>query len=116
MRLEDVGEDRERASAARPEAELAAVESLDREIVVLGAESVETLHRTHAYYFVRPEPIAANFATTLRPGVDEPSPEAVTETLDQILGADGRAELGRSQARSGHTIPLQKLNGGGFDE
>lgn len=116
VRLEDFGDDRDRASVARLEAQLAADDRLDREIVVLIAEGIEGLHRTHASYFMRPELIAANFAGTLHPAVDESSPEVATDTLNRLPGADARAELGRSQGRSGNTIPLEQLKGRGSGE
>jgi hypothetical protein len=39
----------------------------------------------------------------------DPDPRTVTDVLDVIPGAWERAELGRRQARSGQTIPLDEL-------
>jgi hypothetical protein len=62
VRIEDYGEDRERAFQARLEAELAAMAAqLDREIVILESERIEVLHRTHASYFETPDDLLANF-------------------------------------------------------
>jgi hypothetical protein len=62
VRIEDYGENRERASHARLAAELAALAAdLDREIVILESESIDVLHRTHASYFGKPEDLLANF-------------------------------------------------------
>jgi hypothetical protein len=68
VRLEDFGDDRERANIARLAAELHAMaDHLDREIVTLESESLEVLHRTHASYFGSPEELRAHF---------RPEPEA----------------------------------------
>ncbi len=62
VRVEDYGEDRERASQARLAAELAAMAAhLDREIVTLESESLDVLRRTHGSYFGQPEELRANF-------------------------------------------------------
>jgi hypothetical protein len=39
----------------------------------------------------------------------DPDPRSVTDVLDVIPGAWERAELGRRQALSGQTIPLDEL-------
>ncbi len=62
VRVEDFGENRERANEARLAAELRAMaEHLDREIVTLKSESIEVLHRTHTSYFGKPEELSAHF-------------------------------------------------------
>jgi hypothetical protein len=62
VRIEDFGENRERADEARLAAELTALaEHLDREIVTLESESLEVLHRTHASYFGKLDELSAHF-------------------------------------------------------
>jgi hypothetical protein len=62
VRLEEYGENREQASAARLAAELAAMAgNLDREIVTIESESLDVLRRTHGSYFDQPDQLRANF-------------------------------------------------------
>ena len=81
---------------------------MDRLNITLDDEHAEKLARLADRLHVQPGTIARSLLST---AIDEADPDArnVVELLDGIPGALERARLGLEQARSGATIPLDKL-------
>jgi len=81
---------------------------MERLNITLEDEYAQKLARLAERTHVQPGTIARSLLST---ALDEADPDAgnVIELLDGISGAHARAELGRSQAESGDTIPLDQL-------
>ena len=82
--------------------------SMERLNVTLDDEQAEKLARLADRMRIQPGTIARSL---LSAAIDEADPDArnVTALLDGIAGAFARAELGRTQALAGDTIPLDEL-------
>jgi predicted transcriptional regulator len=81
---------------------------MERLNITLDDEYAEKLSRLAARTHVQPGTIARSLLSTALDEVDA-DPRNVADLLDGIPGALERAQLGRAQARSGDTVPLEQL-------
>jgi predicted transcriptional regulator len=81
---------------------------VERLNITLDDEYAEKLSRLAERTHVQPGTIARSLLSTALDEVDA-DPRNVANLLDGIPGALERAQLGRAQARSGETIPLEQL-------
>lgn len=81
---------------------------VERLNVTLADEQAEKLARLAERMHIQPGTLARSLLSV---AIDEadPDPRTVTELLDGITGAVERAQLGRTQADQGSTIPLEQL-------
>lgn len=81
---------------------------MERLNITLDDEQAEKLARLADRMHIQPGTIARSLLSS---ALDEADPDAhnVAALLDGIPGALGRAQLGREQARTGETIPLDRL-------
>lgn len=81
---------------------------MERLNITLDRERAEKLARLAERTHVKPGTIARSLLATALDDAD-PDPRNVAELLDGIPGALKRAQLGRQQAHTGQTIPLDDL-------
>jgi predicted transcriptional regulator len=81
---------------------------MERLNITLDDEYAEKLARLAERTHVQPGTIARSLLSTALDEADA-DPRNVVELLDRIPDAHARAKLGRSQAESGDTIPLEQL-------
>ena len=81
---------------------------VERLNITLDDEHAEKLARLAERTHVQPGTVARSLLSTALDEAD-PDPRNVVELLDGIQGARERAELGRTQAEAGDTIPLDQL-------
>ncbi len=82
--------------------------TVDRLNITLDDEHAEKLKNLSERMHVQPGTVARSLLSS---ALDETDPDArnVAELLDGISGAYERAHLGREQARTGQTVPLDEL-------
>ncbi len=76
--------------------------------ISLDPEHAEKLERLAERTHVQPGTIARSLLAAALEQTDA-DPHDVVALLDGIPGADARARLGREQAESGETVPLEDL-------
>ena len=81
---------------------------VERLNITLDDEYAEKLARLAERTHVQPGTVARSLLSTALDEADA-DPRNVVELLDGVQGAHERARLGRRQAESGETIPLDKL-------
>lgn len=81
---------------------------MERLNITLDDAQAEKLARLADRLHVQPGTIARSLLSTAIDDAD-PDPRNVVAVLDSVDGAWDRAQLGREQARSGQTIPLDAL-------